>query len=213
MSWFVASIYDLWMRPAEAACLVDWRADLLRGLTGEVLEVGAGTGAMLAHYPPTISRLVLAEPDRHMRRRLEAKCRREGLATVALSDATLERLPLPDASLDAVVSALVLCSVPSEHAALAEIYRVLRPGGQLLFLEHVAADPQSSRFAWQRRLEPAWRHCAGNCHLTRNTESAIGEAGFHLEQITRESMRKAVPWIRPTIRGLARKPVGRSRGD
>jgi len=207
MSWFVASNYDRWMRPAEAACLVEWRADLVRGLTGDVLEVGAGTGAMLSHYPLTISRLVLAEPDRHMRRRLAAKCRRMVLPTFELSDATIEWLPLPDASLDAVVSALVLCSVPSEHTALAEILRVLRPGGRLFFLEHVVADRLSSRFAWQRRLEPAWRFFAGNCHLTRDTEHAIGAAGFHVDQIRRESMRKAMPFMRPSIRGTARKPV------
>lgn len=207
MSWFVASIYDRWMRPAEAACLVEWRAELLRGLTGDVLEVGAGTGAMLSYYPLTISRLVLAEPDRHMRRRLEAKCRGLVLPMFELSDAPIEQLPLPDASLDAVVSALVLCSVPSERTALAEIFRVLRPGGRLLFLEHVAADRLSSRYAWQRRLEPAWRFCAGNCHLTRDTEHAIGAAGFHIEHITRDSMHKTMPWIRPSIRGSARKPV------
>ncbi|MHB0963578.1 MAG: class I SAM-dependent methyltransferase [Gemmatimonadaceae bacterium] len=207
MSRVLASIYDRWMRPAEAACLVEWRAELVRGLTGEVLEVGAGTGAMLTHYPLTISRLVLVEPDRHMRRRLEAKCRRMVLPTFEVSDATIDRLPLSDASLDAVVSALVLCSVPSEHTALAEIFRVLRPGGRLFFLEHVAADRLSSRFAWQRRLEPAWRFCSGNCHLTRDTEHAIGAAGFQVDHIRRESMRKSVPWIRASIRGSARKPV------
>jgi len=207
MSWFMASIYDRWMRPAERACLGEWRAELVRELRGDVLEVGAGTGAMLTHYPLAISRLVLVEPDRHMRRRLEAKCRRLVLPTFEVNDASVERLPVPDASLDAVVSALVLCSVPSEHTALAEIFRVLRPGGRLYFLEHVAANRLSSRFAWQRRLEPAWRFCAGNCHLTRDTELAIRGAGFHVDHITRDSVRKAMPWLRPSIRGTARKPV------
>lgn len=213
MSWFVASIYDSWMRPAESACLVKWRAELVRELTGEVLEVGAGTGAMLTHYPLAISRLILAEPDRHMRRRLEAKCRRLVLPTFEVTDATLDRLPVPDASLDAVVSALVLCSVPSEHTALAEIFRVLRPGGRLYFLEHVAADRLSPRFAWQRRLEPAWRFCAGNCHLTRDTEHAIRVAGFHIDYITRDNMRRAMPWIRASVRGSARKPVSQALGQ
>ncbi len=138
--------------------------------------------------------------------------RRLVLPTFVVTDATLERLPMPDASLDAVVSALVLCSVPSEHMALAEMFRVLRPGGRLYFLEHVAADRLSSRFAWQRRLEPAWRFCAGNCHLTRDTEYAMWAAGFHVDRIRRESMRKAMPWIRPSIRGSARKPAPRSDG-
>lgn len=212
MSWVYASIYDKWMRPAEAACLVGWRAALLRDVTGEVLEVGAGTGAMLTHYPATVTRLVLAEPDAHMRRRLEKKCRALTLTHVEVSPAPLECLSMPDASFDAVVSTLVLCSVPSVPAALAEIYRVLRPGGRLHFLEHVAAERHTARYAWQRRLEPAWRFFAGNCHLTRDTERAIEAAGFLVENITRESMRRAMPFLRPSIRGVARKPSSGGTG-
>jgi len=113
---------------------------------------------------------------------------------------------MPDESFDAVVSTLVLCSVRDVHGALREIFRVLRPGGRLLFVEHVAAHPDSRRFAWQRRLEPLWKRVAGNCHLTRDTEGALRRAGFQLEGIERESMRKAMPFIRRCIRGVARKP-------
>ncbi|MBI3568880.1 MAG: class I SAM-dependent methyltransferase [Gemmatimonadetes bacterium] len=207
MSWFVASIYDRWMRPAETACLVEWRAALVRGLAGDVLEIGAGTGAMLAHYPSTITRLVLVEPDRHMRRRLEARCRAMAWPHAEVSDAAVEQMRLPDHSFDAVVCSLVLCSVPSMSAALDEVFRVLKPGGRFCFLEHVAAEKTSTCYAWQRRLEPAWRLCAGNCHLTRDTEHAICAAGFQAEQITRESLRKAMPLMRPSIRGIARKPL------
>jgi ubiquinone/menaquinone biosynthesis C-methylase UbiE len=104
-----------------------------------------------------------------------------------------------------VVSTLVLCSVRDLAASLAEMHRVLAPGGKLLFLEHVAAEPGSSRERWQRRLEPLWTRISGNCHLTRDTARAIDEAGFGIEHIERESMRKANPLVRATIRGTAVK--------
>lgn len=207
MAWFVAAVYDRVMRAAEEACLIQWRHELLRDLEGDVLEVGAGTGAMLAYYPSTITRLVLAEPDRHMRRRLERKHRPSAVPRLEFSDASLDGLPMPDASFDAVVSSFVLCSVRDVDVALSEIFRVLRPGGRLLFLEHVAAHRQSARFVWQRRLEPIWKRVAGNCHLTRDTEEAVRRVGFHLEGIERTSIRKAMPVIRPCIRGTARKPA------
>jgi hypothetical protein len=83
---------------------------------------------------------------------------------------------------------------------------VLKPRGRLLFLEHVAADGRPGRLKWQQRIEPVWKHLMGNCHLTRRTETAIAEAGFKIERIQRESIRKALPIVRPSIRGLARKP-------
>jgi ubiquinone/menaquinone biosynthesis C-methylase UbiE len=210
MSWFVAAVYDHWMRAVETACLFQWRAELLRDLEGEVLEVGVGTGANLPHYPKTVKRLVLAEPDRHMRRRLQVRCGSSGFPQAEVSDASLHGLPMSDASFDAVVSTLVLCSVPDLHAALAEVFRVLRPGGRFVFLEHVAADRNPTRLKWQRRVEPVWKRVAGNCHLTRRTEQAILAAGFQIEWIERESMRKAMPLARPSIRGAARKPALRT---
>lgn len=213
MPWFVAAVYDRWMRASEEACLVQWRQELLQDLEGEVLEVGAGTGAMLPHYPSLLTRLVLAEPDPHMRRRLGRKRSASAFPRLELSDASLEGLPMPDASFDAVVCTLVLCSVQDVQVALTEIFRVLRPGGRLLFVEHVAARQHSTRLAWQRRLEPIWKRVAGNCHLTRETEQAIRAVGFQIERIERESMRKAMPFIRPfigpCIRGAARKPTRR----
>lgn len=194
------------MRAAEAACLFEWRAELLRDVEGEVLEVGVGTGANLPHYPMAVKRLVLAEPDRHMRRRLHVRCGSSGFPEAEVSDASLHGLPMPDASFDAIVSTLVLCSASDLHVALAEVFRVLRPGGRFLFLEHVAADHNPTRLKWQRRVEPVWKRVAGNCHLTRRTEQAILAAGFQIERIKRESMRKAMPLARPSIRGAARKP-------
>lgn len=194
------------MRGVETACLARWRAELLHDLSGDVLEVGAGTGANLPYYPRTITRLVLSEPDRHMRARLAKKRAASAFPHAEISDASLDQLPMPDASFDSVVSTLVLCSVTDLQRALAETLRVLRPGGRYLFLEHVAATQHPSRRAWQRRVESIWKHIAGNCHLTRDTERAIRTAGFQIETIKRESMRKAMPLVRPTIRGVARKP-------
>ena len=201
MSWLMAAIYDGMMRGSEAACLGQWRAELLRELSGSVLEVGAGTGATLALYPKAVTRIVMCEPDPHMRRKLEAK----RPANVEVSEAAIESLPFEKESFDAVVSSLVLCSVRDPQAALAQLRRVLKPGGRLVFLEHVAADGKPNRLKWQRRIEPVWKHLMGNCHLTRRTEAAIEAAGFRIERIHRESMRKALPVCRPSIRGIARR--------
>jgi ubiquinone/menaquinone biosynthesis C-methylase UbiE len=206
MSWLMSKLYDRVMADAERACLVAWRADLLRGLAGAVLEVGAGTGANLRHYPPDVTRLVLAEPDPHMRRELELRLSGH-TPPPELVDATSEALPFPDAIFDAVVITLVLCSVPDPDRTLAELRRVLRPGGALIYLEHVAADEDPDRLAWQHRIEPVWRHLAGNCHLTRRTADSIRRAGFRIERESRESMRKAFFFTRPTVRGLARSPA------
>jgi ubiquinone/menaquinone biosynthesis C-methylase UbiE len=203
MSWLMAAVYDRFMKVSEEACLGKWRAELLADLSGEVLEVGAGTGSTLSLYPKAVTRLVLAEPDPHMRRRLREKPRPAG---VEVSDASLEKLAFDDRSFDAVVCSLVLCSVRDQKAALAEIARVLRPGGRLVFLEHVAADGKPDRLKWQGRIEPVWKHLMGNCHLTRRTEAAIAAAGLQIERIQRESIRKALPIVRPSIRGSARKP-------
>jgi ubiquinone/menaquinone biosynthesis C-methylase UbiE len=201
MSWLMAAIYDGMMRGSEQACLGAWRAELLRELSGAVLEIGAGTGATLPLYPKTVTRLVMSEPDPHMRHKLLKKLP----PNVEINDASIEKLPFESESFDAVVCSLVLCSVPDQAAALMQISRVLKPGGRLVFLEHVLAEGKPNRLKWQRRIEPVWKHLMGNCHLTRRTEAAIQAAGFRIDQIQRESMRKALPVCRPSIRGIARK--------
>jgi ubiquinone/menaquinone biosynthesis C-methylase UbiE len=198
MSWLMAAVYDGMMRGSEEACLAAWRKELLAELSGEVLEIGAGTGSTLGLYPKAVTRLVMCEPDPHMRKKLAAKIAR-GIEVASYS---IEDLPFQN-TFDAVVCSLVLCSVRDQKAALAQIRKVLKPGGRLVFLEHVAADGKPNRLKWQRRIEPVWKHLMGNCHLTRRTEAAIQAAGFRIEKIQRESMRKALPVCRPSIRGIA----------
>lgn len=205
MGRLIAAVYDRLTETSEAACLRQWRADLLRDLSGSVLEVGAGTGRNLPFFPSSLARLVLSEPDPHMRRQLSTKVREEALDRVEVVDWSLEGLPAANGDFDGVVATLVLCSVPRLDRALAEIHRVLKPGGRFLFLEHVAAEDRPRRLRWQRRIEPVWKRVAGGCHLTRRTADAILAAGFRLETIHRESMRKAMPLVRPTIRGRAIK--------
>lgn len=210
MGRFMAAMYERVTRDAEEACLRQWRSELLASLGGRVLEVGAGTGLNVPHYGRGVAHVVLSEPDPWMRRRLADRVRTDARVPAAVVDASIEHLPFPDGTFDAVVATLVLCSVPDQARALAEIRRVLAPGGRFAFIEHVAAVGRPRRLKWQRRLEPLWKHAAGNCHLARNTEQAISAAGFSLERITRESMRKVVPVVRPTIRGIALSPRARA---
>lgn len=205
MSFITAFFYDRFMARTEAACLADWRRDLLRHTHGKVLEIGAGTGATIEHYPGQVSRLVLSEPDRHMRRILQHKADQVVTDRIRITADTAERISAPDEAYDCVVASLVCCSVSDLRAALWEMRRVLKPGGRLVFLEHVAAAEGSSRRRWQNRINPLWRRLMGNCHLNRETEEAIVGAGFAIRQIDRESMRKALPIVRPTIRGIAEK--------
>lgn len=205
MGRMMAALYDRMMQGTEEACLGEWRTGLVGELRGEVLEVGAGTGLNLPLYPASVTRLVMSEPDPHMRLKLARKAASAPGPRVEVTDASLEELPVPADSFDVVVATLVLCSVPDLDQALAEIYRVLRPGGKFVFLEHVAAEDRPRRLKWQHRVEPFWKWFAGNCHLTRRTEAAIAAAGFEIDEIARESMRKAWSLVRPTIRGVAIK--------
>lgn len=159
MSWFVATIYDRFMAESERACLAAWRHALLGELTGSVIEIGAGTGRNLDHYPLGLERLVLAEPDRHMRSRLRAlSTEHEHPAEVIAAPA--QALPVDSESFDVVVCTLVLCSVADVDATLAEARRVLKPGGRFVFIEHVAAEG-----ARVSRGSGGWSRC-GNASPT-----------------------------------------------
>jgi ubiquinone/menaquinone biosynthesis C-methylase UbiE len=158
------------------------RAALLAGLSGEVAEVGAGGGRNFPHYPPGVARVVAVEPEPRLRRLgREAATAAPVPATVVAGEA--ERLPLADACVDAVVACLVLCSVADPHAALAEAYRVLRPGGALRFLEHVRAPSAGARRVQRVFDATLWPRLMGGCHTGRDTVAAIGRAGFELGEV------------------------------
>jgi ubiquinone/menaquinone biosynthesis C-methylase UbiE len=203
-SWCYAATYDLFNGPAERAGLREQRHDLLAQATGATIEIGAGTGLNLAHYPPAVTRLALIEPDPQMRRRLERRAARLGRDAEIL-DATADRLPFPDASFDTAVVTFTLCSVPDEQAALSEITRVLAPGGRLLFLEHVrSADP---RIAAKQDRAPFPYPLIG-CHPNRDTLREITASPLAVESVRAGDVPKAPEIERPMIVGTARRPVG-----
>jgi ubiquinone/menaquinone biosynthesis C-methylase UbiE len=201
----MAKFYDASMKNTEARCLGAWRRELMASLEGDIIEVGAGTGVNLDFYDSAKTHLTLTEPEDHMRRILEQRARERQRHRIDVRDAGSEDLPFEDGRFDAVVSTLVLCSVKEVKLSLAEVRRVLRPGGRFVFLEHVAAEDNPGRLKWQQRLEPLWIHLGGNCHLTRRTLSSITDAGFEIERLSQGEMLPAPAVVRPTIRGVALK--------
>jgi ubiquinone/menaquinone biosynthesis C-methylase UbiE len=174
-----AALYDRMMHRGEQRSMGQRRRALLTNAQGRTLEIGAGTGANIPHYPDDLEDLTLAEPFEPMRRQLERKLSASGRPARTLR-ASAEAIPLEDGSVDTVVSTLVLCTVDSPDLALAETARALRDGGQLLFIEHVRShSPRVAR--WQDRLETPWRHFGAGCRCNRNTIASITAAGFSIE--------------------------------
>ena len=196
-------LYDPFLWAAELAGLRLHRKQLLTQARGRTVEIGAGTGLNLPHYPGDVTELILAEPDPAMRSRLQKSLSRNG-QRARLADAPAEALPFPDGSVDTVVSTFVLCTVDAPDAALREIARVMRPGGQLLIIEHVRSDsPALAR--WQDRLARPWRRFACGCRCNRATAELIGACGFELEHAREASWRAMPPIVRPLIIGRAQK--------
>lgn len=199
-----AALYDRAFEATEEAGLRDMRRAVLSAASGRTIDIGSGTGANLALYPDAVSELVLAEPDPHMLKQLRTKVGEAGVAAEVV-DAPAERLPFEDASFDTAVFTLVLCTVPDPAAALAEAARVLKPGGQLLFLEHVRAqEPGLAR--WQDRLEKPWRFLADGCHCNRDTVATIEASPLTLEDVEQDELPKALPLVKPLVRGSATHP-------
>jgi ubiquinone/menaquinone biosynthesis C-methylase UbiE len=196
-----AAIYDRAFEATEEAGLREMRREVLAQASGRTIDLGAGTGANLGLYPEAVTDLVLAEPDPHMLKQLRAKVGEEE-AGVEVVEAPAEDLPFADSSFDTAVFTLVLCTVPDPEAALRETARVLKPGGKLLFIEHVRAD-EASLAHWQDRLEKPWRFLADGCHCNRDTVAMIEASPFELEQVEHDSLPKAVPIVRPLARGSA----------
>jgi ubiquinone/menaquinone biosynthesis C-methylase UbiE len=195
------ALYDRLLSGTEEAGLREIRREALAGATGRTIDIGAGTGANLSLFPPAVTELVLAEPDPHMLRKLRPRML-EAPTAAELVQAGAEAMPFEDASFDTAIFTLVLCTVPNPVAALTETARVLKPGGKLLFVEHVRAeDPGLAR--WQDRLERPWYFFGDGCHCNRDTASMIEAAQFGQVQVERAEMPKSPPIVRPLIHGAA----------
>jgi len=195
-----AANYDRFMSKAERGGLAAQRAALLRGASGEVIEIGGGTGASLRGFGQGITSLTVTEPEVPMVRRLEQRARGQAPAARVLR-APAEDLPFDDAQFDVAVSTLVLCAVDDQPRALRELRRVLRPGGRLLFIEHVRSDdPGLSR--WQDRLN--WlNRIVAHCNCNRPTLDTIRASGFTITGLERSELPGAPPFVRPLVIGTA----------
>ena len=195
-----AKLYDRISEPMERNGLTEQRRNLLGSLTGDVLEVGAGTGRNVALYPESVATLTLTEPSPPMVGKLRDHLAEVGSqATVVAAPA--ERLPFDDASFDAVVTTLVLCSVDDLDGAIAEVRRVLRPDGRLVVIEHVATTGGPSRL--QRLWNPAQHVLGRNCHLTRDIRSALNRGGFDTSAVLDAVLPGAPAALFPAITGIA----------
>jgi ubiquinone/menaquinone biosynthesis C-methylase UbiE len=197
-----AALYDRAIKGTEEAGLREMRRELLAEARGRTIDIGAGTGVNLDLFPENVDGLVLAEPDPHMAKRLGEKLA-GSTHSAELVEAPAERLPFEDSSFDTAVFTLVLCTIPDPVAALAEAARVLKPGGKVLFLEHVRSrDPGLAR--WQDRLEKPWRFLGDGCHCNRDAVATIEASPLTLDHVEHDRMPKAPPLVRPLVWGSAR---------
>ncbi len=192
-----ARLYDFVLSFIERRGLAERRASLLEQAVGDVLEIGAGTGLNFGYYPRS-ARVVAIEPDPAMARRAIERAR-SARASVNVFQLDAQRLPVEDESVDVVVGTLVMCTIPDPSGALAELRRVLRPGGKYLFIEHVRSE--SPRLAhWQDRLESPWGLVAGGCHPNRRTIDLIRGSGLKLTELDRFEI--GLPLTKPHVAGV-----------
>jgi len=195
-----ALTYDRMIAKTESAGLAAHRAGLLNGVTGRVLEIGGGTGANLVHYGSGLESLTVTEPESAMLKRLRRRVEQVA-PTATVLRAPAEDLPFDDGVFDAVVSTLTLCSVDDQRRAVGELRRVLRPGGVLLFVEHLRADDErvarmQDRLNWLNRLVVC-------CDCNRPTLDTLRAAGFAISQVVRTELPGAPPFARPLAVGSA----------
>jgi ubiquinone/menaquinone biosynthesis C-methylase UbiE len=200
-----AALYDRAFEATEEAGLREMRREALAEAKGRTIDLGAGTGANLELYPGAVGELVLAEPDPHMAKQLREKLARSS-RSAELIEAPAERLPFEDSSFDTAIFTLVLCTVPNPNAALTETARILKPGGKLLFLEHVRSQ-NADLARWQDHLEKPWRFIGDGCHCNRDTVANIEAAQFAVERVESAKLPKAPPIVRPLVRGSAVLPA------
>ncbi|WP_236700639.1 class I SAM-dependent methyltransferase [Allosalinactinospora lopnorensis] len=200
-----ARLYPRMSRAMDQGGMAEQRRILLAGLTGEIIEIGAGDGGNFAHYPTTVSHVLAVEPEPRLRA-LASAAARHAPVPVTVADGLGEDLPAPDGSRDAAVFALVLCTVPDPGAVLAETARVLRPRGRTRFLEHVRA-PTPGLARLQRLLDATvWPPLVGGCHLGRDTAATIEQAGFSIERIDHFLFPPTRSPVSFHIRGTAYRP-------
>ena len=196
----VAAIFDRMTESAERKVLGRIRERIVGSARGLVVEIGAGTGRNFSYYRAAqVEQVIASEPDPYMRRRAEPRAAAAAVP-IRLVEATAERIPVEDSSVDTVVSTLVFCSVDDPRQAAREIRRVLKRDGVLLLVEHVRSDDRG-RARLQDFLTPLWRRIGANCHPNRPTVAVLEAAGF----VVREEERLAVgaPWVQPLIVGTA----------
>ena len=204
--WF-AAIYDRMLASEEKKFLGAIRAEMLKDVTGNVLEIGAGTGVNFQYYQPG-AHVTATEPDPYMLERAKKRAS-AARASIELRQVAAEELPFPDASFDFVIDTLVLCSVSDPRKVLSELKRVLKPGGELRLYEHVRYKNPIGAIS-QDLISPAWQWFGAGCHPNRNTERYLREAGFELSNVR---MRKELPPIppmiftRPHLQAVARRPM------
>jgi len=205
---FFAMTYDRQIAKTEKAGLRAFRQRLLAGASGDVIEIGGGTGLNLSCYGPAVRSLTITEPEPPMLRRLE-RAVREYRRDAKILRAPAEDLPFDDHSFDVAVSTLVLCGVDDQPRALRELRRVLRPGGRLLFIEHLrSGDPGTARLQdrlnWLNRLVVC-------CDCNRPTLDSIRAAGFTVTEVEHTELPKAPPFVRPMVLGSATVPAAAPR--